>query len=162
MKITFARLPALLLKPLRSSTVENDGVVARIRAWAEAQAEEELAERDESLDLIADIARFFGCDREWSNLHDHHECVRDAVSHSTPEVSIGKAREPLTDEIERLRALLWCRVLCGGCGKSYRYNRAVDPKGDDMRAVHYAAVPTCQGAEWERNRHEAQNESGKP
>jgi hypothetical protein len=73
----------------------RDGWMTRDSNFSEdeAQAEEELAERDESLDLIADIARFFGCDREWSNLHDHHECVRDAVSHSTPEVSIGKARD---------------------------------------------------------------------
>jgi hypothetical protein len=83
----------------------------------EAQAEEELAERDESLDLIADIARFFGCDREWSNLHDHHECVRDAVSHSTPEVSIGKARDPPTITLSREDAYALtdaCTAYLGG------------------------------------------------
>jgi hypothetical protein len=88
-----------------------------MRRTFEAQAEEELAERDESLDLIADIARFFGCDREWSNLHDHHECVRDAVSHSTPEVSIGKAREPLTITLSREDAYALtdaCTAYLGG------------------------------------------------
>jgi hypothetical protein len=48
------------------------------------------------------------------------------------------------DEIERLRALLWVSVLCGGCGKRYRYNRADDPNADAAGKAHSAAVPECQ------------------
>lgn len=43
----------------------------------EALTVEELKERDEALELIADVARFFGCTEEWSNAHDHRDCVRE-------------------------------------------------------------------------------------
>ena len=46
----------------------------------EALTVEELKERDEALELIADVARHFGCDEEWSNLHDHRECVREYIA----------------------------------------------------------------------------------
>ena len=46
----------------------------------EALTVEELKERDEALDLIADVARHFGCDEEWSSLHDHRECVREYIA----------------------------------------------------------------------------------
>ena len=36
----------------------------------------------------------------------------------------------LGSEIKRLRKLLEVRVLCGGCGRSYSYNRADDPKAE--------------------------------
>lgn len=45
------------------------------RAWCE-----DLKERDEALELIADVAQHFGCNEEWSNAHDHRQCVRESIS----------------------------------------------------------------------------------
>lgn len=56
----------------------------------------------------------------------------------------------LLELCERMHDMLYVTILCGGCGKRYRYNRVEDPEGDAATTTHYEAVPTCQGAEFRR------------
>ena len=66
----------------------------------------------------------------------------DDVQPTKEEWDAYEAGRPISDleacllEIKRLRSLLWVRVLCGGCGKRYSYNRADDPDGKLAGAKH--------------------------
>lgn len=52
---------------------------------------ETIKERDQFEDTISEAARALGCEEEWSNVHDHAECVVELAKELRAEVNAHRA-----------------------------------------------------------------------
>lgn len=68
----------------------HDELASAAESGSGAEEGQLIAERDELEEFVAACAAAAGCEREWSNLHDHRECVMEACRAFRAYVGAGK------------------------------------------------------------------------